>query len=107
MRYQRQLDVMVVSGGKCVQLTAEPLWHGGPGEPRVATPQEVAEESVACAMPCYERLFTQLCKLNTSVVQTVSLEDSSFFEPDTDFYGKLRKLWLVLHGGACKPCAAR
>lgn len=37
----------------------------------------------------YERLFKKMCKLNNNVVQTVSLEVISFFEPDTDFYEKL------------------
>ena len=34
--------------------------------------------------PYYERMFEKLCKLNNNVVQTVSLEVISFFEPDTD-----------------------
>ena len=39
--------------------------------------------------PYYERMFEKLCKLNNNVVQTVSLEVVSFFDPDTDFYQKL------------------
>ena len=39
--------------------------------------------------PYYERLFKKMCKLNNNVVQSVSLEVISFFEPDTDFYEKL------------------
>lgn len=37
----------------------------------------------------YERLFKKMCKLNNNVVQTVSLEVISFFEPGSDFYEKL------------------
>jgi len=37
----------------------------------------------------YERLFKKMCKLSNKVVQTVSVEVISFFEPDTDFYDKI------------------
>ena len=37
----------------------------------------------------YARLFTNMCKLQSNVVQTVSLEVISFFDPDKDFYDKL------------------
>ena len=38
----------------------------------------------------YTRLFKKMCMLNTTIVQAVSLEVISFFEPDTDFYEKLQ-----------------
>ena len=38
----------------------------------------------------YERLFKKLCKLVNKAEQAVSLEVISFFEPDTDFYAKLK-----------------